>query len=178
MRRWAVQNPARHRLRDELEALSEKSAEETIRSAKAEHPREWILTLIPTFDNVAHSSWRGDYAFNVERHAGGDPVVASSMLDFYRKEGFEITQKHLDRFTWPLEEFERRAAEFPDNRPTMEGPGWDSNHRIVTDTFDIHRFHAEDLKPYYEDTDIILAPPVGCRRAAFVSSGRHSGADN
>lgn len=145
--------------RDELEKLSEKSAEETIRSVNAEHPREWILTLIPTFDNVAHSSWRGDYSFYVERDAGGEPVVASTWLDFYRVEGFEIVQEHLDQFTWTLEEFERRASEFHDNRPTMEGPNWASNHRIVTDIYDIHNFHVEDLKPYWEPRGIIPAPP-------------------
>ena len=145
--------------RDELEKLSEKSAEETIRSVNAEHPREWILTLIPTFYNVAHSSWRGDYSFYVGRDAEGEPVVASTWLDFYREEGFEIVQEHLDQFTWTLEEFERRAVRFHENRQTMEGPNWSSNHRIVTDIYDVHRFHAEDLKPYWQPGGIVPVPP-------------------
>ena len=151
--------PSNFSSRGELEDLSRKSAGKTIQSAKAEHPREWILTLTPTFANVAHSSWMGNYSFYVERDARGEPKVASTWLDYYRVERREITQQHLDQFTWTLEEFERRAAEFHENRPTMEGPEWDSNHRIVTDIFDIHRFHAEDLKRYHEGTDAIPALP-------------------
>ena len=124
-------------------------------------PAEWILTLGPTHFNTVYSAWNHRNEFVVERNDAGEAIVVSQQwLDYLRdSRNVEIAKEHTDHLSWSLAEFERRAKAFHENRPVMKGNEWDSNHRIVTDIYDIHNFHAEDLKPYWEPRGIIPAPP-------------------
>ncbi len=148
-----------HSTEAELERWSEDTSDEIIRSTIADEPREKIYSLAPHLNNLAYVTWRGWIGWDIERDVDGEPTVVSGWLDYLAELGREITQQHIDHLTWPLEEFERRTGAYHETRTLDRGGGPYGEHRIVTDIYDIHRFHGEDVKPAYGFNGPISVPP-------------------
>ncbi|MXX93750.1 MAG: hypothetical protein F4Y63_09950 [Chloroflexi bacterium] len=121
--------------------------------------REWVVGINPS-SNIAQLAWNPVSVFPVERADDGEVRVVSRWLRFMRADGDEITDEHRDHLSWPLDEFERRAVAFHENRPEKSGVGWDYlPATILTDAYDIHKYFDEELRPYYEPHDLVPATP-------------------
>ena len=144
----------------DLARWSEEAEDEIIRTLIADDERrEIIFSLAPDLYNVAIAVWTPRIAWEIERDAEGEPIVVSGWLEYAAHVGIEITQEYIDHLTWPLKEFERRAAVYEETRPKNEGAGPYREYRILSDIYEIHPFYAEDLKPPYEFSGPISVPP-------------------